>query len=186
VLIYTKPDTFKETSIAVQDLANIQAQGAVVSQTRRYPGITSDNLAARLAMRDLASVSTPLAKVRLKVNRKAWNLYPGDVFKLEWPALGIAGLVMRIAGVDGGSLTNGAISIDAVEDVFGLPSAVYTASQPTGWTDPVPAPSATTPRVWSKRRTGTWPAHSLHRSSPTSMPPTVSCRPWAAAPRQGR
>jgi len=146
VLIYTKPDTFKETSIAVQDLANIQAQGAVVSQTRRYPGITSDNLAARVAMRDLASVSTPLAKVRLKVNRKAWNLYPGDVFKLEWPALGIAGLVMRIAGVDGGSLTNGAISIDAVEDVFGLPSAVYTASQPTGWTDPVPAPSATTPR----------------------------------------
>ena len=146
VLIYTKPDTFKETSIAVQALANIQAQGAVVSQTRRYPGITSDNLAARVAMRDLASVSTPLAKVRLKVNRKAWNLYPGDVFKLEWPALGIAGLVMRIAGVDGGSLTNGAISIDAVEDVFGLPSAVYTASQPTGWTDPVPAPSATTPR----------------------------------------
>jgi hypothetical protein len=146
VLIYTKPDTFKETSIAVQDLANIQAQGAVVSQTRRYPGITSDNLAARVAMRDLASVSTPLAKVRLKVNRKAWNLYPGDVFMLEWPALGIAGLVMWIAGVDGGSLSNGAISIDAVEDVFGLPSAVYTASQPTGWTDPVPAPSATTPR----------------------------------------
>ena len=51
VLIYTKPDTFKETSTAVQDLANIQAQGAVVSQTRRYPGITSDNLAARVANR---------------------------------------------------------------------------------------------------------------------------------------
>ena len=83
VLIYTKPDTFKETSIAVQDLANIQAQGAVVSQTRHYPGITSDNLAARVAMRDLAVISTPLAKVRLKVNRAAWNLYAGDVFKLE-------------------------------------------------------------------------------------------------------
>lgn len=146
VLIYTKPDGFKETSIAVQDLANIQAQGAVVSQTRRYPGITSDHLAARVAMRDLAAVSTPLAKVRLKVNRKAWNLSPGDVFKLEWPALGIGGLVMRIAGVDGGTLTHGAISIDAVEDVFGLPSAVYTAPQATGWTDPVPAPTATSPR----------------------------------------
>ena len=53
---------------------------------------------------------------------------------------------MRIAGVDGGSLTNGAISIDAVEDVFRLPSAAYTASQLTGWTDPVPAPTATAPR----------------------------------------
>lgn len=146
VLVYTKPDTFKETSIAVQDLANIQAQGAVVSQTRRYPGITSDTLAARVAMRDLAAVSTPLAKVRLKVNRTAWNLVPGVVFKLEWPALGIEGLVMRIAAVDGGSLTDGAIGIDAVEDVFGLPAAVYTAPQPTGWVDPVPLPSATSPR----------------------------------------
>lgn len=146
VLVYTKPDTFKDTSITVQDLANIQAQGAVVSQTRRYPGITSDSLAARVALRDLAAVSTPLAKVRLKVNRKAWNLYPADVFKLVWPPLGIEGLVMRIAAIDGGTLTQGAISIDAVEDVFGLPAASYTAPQPPGWVDPVPAPSAANPR----------------------------------------
>ena len=103
-------------------------------------------MAARVAMRDLAAVSTPLAKVRLKVNRTAWNLVPGEVFKLEWPTLGIEGLVMRIAALVGGSLTDGAISIDAVEDVFGLPAAVYTAPQPTGWVDPVPLPSATSPR----------------------------------------
>lgn len=146
VLIYTKSDTYKETSITVQDLANIQAQGAVVSQTRRYPGITSDALAARVAMRDLAAVSTPLAKVRLKVNRRAWSLTPGDVFNLSWPTLGIDGLAMRIAAIDGGTLTQGTISIDAVEDVFGLPQASYTAPQPSGWVDPVPAPSATSPR----------------------------------------
>lgn len=146
VLIYTKPDTFKETSIAVQDLANIQAQGAVVSQTRRYPGITSDGLASRVAMRDLAIVSTPLAKVRLKVNRQAWNLHPGDLFKLVWPAFGISELILRIANVDGGTLTDGTISIEAVEDVFDLPAASYTALQPTGWIDPVPEPSVATPR----------------------------------------
>ena len=146
VVIYTKPDTFKDTSITVQDLANIQTQGAVVSQTRRYPGITSDDLAARVAMRDLATISTPLAKVRLQVNRQAWNLHPGDVFKLEWPALGIAGLVLRIATMDSGTLTDGTISIEAVEDVFGLPSTTYTVPQPTGWVDPVPEPIAATPR----------------------------------------
>lgn len=146
VLIYTKSDGYKETSITVQDLANIQAQGAVVSQTRRYPGITADALAARVAMRDLAAVSTPLAKVRLKVNRRAWSLTPGDVFNLSWPTLGIDGLAMRIAAIDGGTLTQGTISIDAVEDVFGLPQASYTAPQPSGWVDPVPAPSATSPR----------------------------------------
>jgi hypothetical protein len=146
VLVYTRADTFKETSITVQDLANIQAQGAVVSQTRRYPGITSDALAARVALRDLAAVSTPLAKVRLTVNRRAWSLTPGEVFKLVWPALGIEGLVMRIAAIEGGTLTRGAIRIDAVEDVFGLPAASYTAPQPPGWVDPVPTPSAANPR----------------------------------------
>ena len=53
---------------------------------------------------------------------------------------------MQIASVDSGSLANGAIRIEAVEDVVGQPSAFYTASQPTDWTDPVPAPSATIPR----------------------------------------
>ncbi len=146
VVVYTSRETFKDATVTVQDLANIQAQGAVVSQTRRYPGITSPSLAARVAMRDLASVSTPLAKVRLKVNRKAWSLGPGDVFKLVWPPLGIDGIVMRIAAVDGGTLTDGAISIDAVEDVFGLPAASYTAPPPTGWVDPTPEPSAASPR----------------------------------------
>lgn len=185
VLIYTKPETFKETSVAVQDLANIEAQGAVVSQTRRYPGITSDTLAARVAMRDLAAVSTPLAKVRLKVNRTAWNLFPGDVFKLEWPALGIKGLVMRIAAIDGGSLTDGAISIDAVEDVFGLPAAIYTAPQPTGWVDPVPLPSATTPRrlveapYWDVAR-------ALNASELAYLDPTdCFLQTWGARPAPG-
>lgn len=146
VVVYTDRETFKDATVTVQDLANIQAQGAVVSQTRRYPGITSPGLAARVAMRDLSSVSAPLAKVRLKVNRKAWSLAPGDVFRLEWPPLGIGGIVMRIAAVDGGTLTDGAISIDAVEDVFGLPQASYTAPPPTGWVDPTPAPSAASPR----------------------------------------
>lgn len=146
VLIYTKADTFKETSITVQELANIQAQGGVVSQTNRYPGITDETLAARVAMRDLAAVSTPLAKIRLKVNRTAWNLYPGDIFKLAWPPLGLDSLVFRIATIHGGTLTDGTISIEAVEDVFGLPVAAYTAPQQTGWVDPVPEPTVATPR----------------------------------------
>ncbi|WLQ13323.1 phage tail protein [Hahella aquimaris] len=147
VLIYTHPESFKETSVTVQDLANIQAQGAVVSQTRRYPGITSDVLASRVAMRDLTAVSTPLAKVRLKVNRNGWRLAPGDVFILTWPALGIESLVLRIAAIDGGTLTQGAIHIEAVEDVFGLPAASYTSAQPTGWSDPVPTPAVASHRL---------------------------------------
>lgn len=68
------------------------------------------------------------------------------MFTLNWPPLGIEGLVLRIAAVDSGTLTEGAIRFDAVEDVFGLPAASYTAPQPPGWVDPVPAPSPVTPR----------------------------------------
>lgn len=141
VVVYTRPDTWQETSVAVQDLANLQAQGAVVSQTRRYPGITSDSLAAQVALRDLAALSTPLAKARFKVNRRAWSLVPGDVFALAWPALGIERLIMRVAAIDSGTLQDGAITIEAVEDVFGLPAAAYVAPQPSGWGDPLPAPA---------------------------------------------
>ncbi len=145
VVVYTRPDTWAETSITVQDLANLQAQGSIVSQTRHYPGITSDALAARVAMRDLAAVSAQLAKVRFRVNRRAWNLMPGDLFRLSWPQYGIDNLVMRVASIDGGTLTDGAISVDAIEDVFGLPAASYSAQQPTGWTNPVPSPQPATP-----------------------------------------
>lgn len=147
IVTYTRHDNGKDTSVAVQDLANIQAQGGVVSQTRRYPGITDDALAARVAMRDLASLSVPLAKVQIKANRQAWNLLPGALFKLDWPALGIAGLVLRVAGIDTGTLLDGAITIDAVEDVFGLPAASYTAPQPTGWANPVQPPAPSSPRL---------------------------------------
>ena len=147
IVTYTRHDNGKDTSVAVQDLANIQAQGGVVSQTRRYPGISDDALAARVAMRDLASLSVPLAKVQIKTNRQAWNLLPGGLFRLDWPVLGIAGLVLRVAGIDTGTLADGTIVIDAVEDVFGLPSASYTAPQPSGWANPVQAPAAATPRL---------------------------------------
>ncbi|WP_288094358.1 phage tail protein, partial [Thiomonas sp.] len=147
VVTYTRHDNGKDTSVAVQDLANIQAQGGVVSQTRRYPGITDDALAARVAMRDLATLSVPLARVQIKTNRQAWNLLPGALFRLDWPALGITGLALRVAGIDTGTLLDGAITIDAVEDVFGLPAASYTAPQPTGWANPVQPPAPASPRL---------------------------------------
>ncbi|MDE1998018.1 MAG: phage tail protein [Burkholderiales bacterium] len=147
VLTYTRHDNGEPATIAVQDIANIAAQGGVISRSVNYPGITDAALAARVAQRDLAALSVPLAKVQLHVNRTAWSLMPGDVFQLNWPALGITGLVLRVAGIDTGTLADGTITIDAVEDVFGLGAASYVAPPPSGWVDPVQAPAAATPRL---------------------------------------
>lgn len=140
--VYTDPDTNKEVPVTVQDLANIRAQGAVINATKKYPGLRSFALAARVATRDLLARSTPLAKVRFRANRKLYALRPGAVFKLDWPALGLDEVVFRVLAVNRGTLADNTIEIQAAEDVFGLPTASYVAQQPPGWTNPLSAPAA--------------------------------------------
>ena len=143
-VVYRDVVTNKDASVTVQDLANIQAQGAVVSQTRQYPGLPTAELALRIAQRDLNAASTPLAKGRIAVNRDAWNKKPGDVIKLSWPKLGLSGVICRVLAIKKGTLTNGEIIIDIAEDVFGLPDSSYVAQEPGGWVEPDTSPQAIT------------------------------------------
>ncbi|KAA2285422.1 phage tail protein [Arenimonas fontis] len=139
---YTDVSTGKTGSVTVQQLANIQAQGAVVPQSRSYPGLPTIDLAVRTALRDLRASASALARVRLSVNREGYGLQPGDVIKFVWPELGVAQMALRIGKVDYGSLTSGRIRIEAVEDVFGLPATGYISAQPIGWTEPDLTPQA--------------------------------------------
>jgi len=140
-VVYTAPCTGKETPVTVQDQANILTQGGVVAETRQYPGITRPDLAQRVALRDLQSVSTPLARIKLTATRAAWEVFPGGLLRLTWPDYDIADVVYRVLQVNRGTLQNGEIVIDAVEDVFGLPDNTYLAVQPTAWADPSSAPA---------------------------------------------
>jgi hypothetical protein len=126
----------REAAITVHNLAAIQAQGGVVAATRAFPGLPTAALAARIAERELRVLSTPLAKLSLRVNRDAWALLPGDVIRLTWPPLGITDMPLRILSVDWGSLRDGAITLEAAEDVFGLPATSYAAQQPGLWSAP--------------------------------------------------
>jgi hypothetical protein len=135
-LVYRDRDDNKDKTITVQDIANIQFQGGVVSQTIQMPGIPNAALAQKVAFRELQAISSPLARVTLIVNRKAWNKAIGDVFKFSWAKLGIAAQVFRVMQIDTGLLTDGKIKIIAVEDVFGMPTATYVGTQSSGWVDP--------------------------------------------------
>lgn len=141
-VVYTSTCTGKDESATVQDLANIVVQGGVVAQVRNYPGIRKASLAQRVALRDLQAGSTPLASIKLTATRAAWQVFPGDVFRLTWPEYGIDDVVYRALNVNRGTLTDGKIIIDAVEDVFGLPDNTYLVEQPGGWVDPSNAPAA--------------------------------------------
>lgn len=143
---YIDATTGRSSSIYVQNLSNIQAQGSVVSQTRQYPGIPNANLAARIGMRDLKATTSGLARITFVANRSAYHLVPGDVIRFAWQPAGIASMSLRITRIDYGPLTSGLIRIEALEDVFGLPSAVYADPPPIAWTPPnyTPQPAGST------------------------------------------
>lgn len=134
-LKYTRKSDGEVDSLTIQDLASIQNQGRIIAQEVDLPGIREPDLAARVAQRELQSRSRGLAKITLTATRAAYGLYEGDVFKLNWPELGITGLVCRVATLDIGDLESATIRIEATEDVFGLPSFSYVVSPPIGWTD---------------------------------------------------
>ena len=139
-VVYT--NNYRETPITVHNLANIQQQGAVISKTVHYPGITQPAIAARVAARDLRALSTPVAKIRLSTNRRAWDILPGDCIRLTWPKLGLDGVVFRVLKVSLGDLKSGKIMVDAAEDIYGLPTASYVEQEDVGWVDPGADPVA--------------------------------------------
>jgi len=142
IIVYRKKGDTKDTSTTYQDIASVQSQGGIISQKLEYPGIDSDDIAGKVGIRELKQRSTPISQVVFTSNRDGWSLNPGDAFIYKRVELGILSLVMRAIKIDYGDLLNGKITIDAVEDVFGLPDASYVTPQPPEWTDPIQQPTA--------------------------------------------
>ncbi len=142
VVKYRQQGAITDDSVTVQDLAAVQAQEGIISQSFNYPGIDNATNANRVAMRDLRQRSTPLARVKMIVNRKAWNRTIGDVIKFSWAEHGVSGMVLRVLGINFGQLGKGQISLDCIEDVFGLPNTTYMGNQGSGWVDPIQPPAA--------------------------------------------
>lgn len=139
--------TGKRASITVQDIALIQSAGAVINSSIDYQGFTNGALMAKIATRDLRSLSSSASRCNIEANRTAANLNVGDAFTLNWPDFGISNYVMRVASITFGAHTGGNIQIAAVQDVFALNDATYAAPAPSEWTDPISAPLAVAYRV---------------------------------------
>ena len=144
VVKYRPRNSHKDAAVSFQNLATVESQRSVVSQTVSYPGIDKHSNAARVAARELRQASSKISKVKLKTNREAWNLNPGDVFVFSWDVLGIASIVMRVTKIDYGKLDSPTIVVDAVEDVFALDQASYVEPEDTSWVDPLQPPVALT------------------------------------------
>jgi hypothetical protein len=133
---------YNTRSVQAQDPANISVTGELRTQTIEFNAISNSATASLIASRVLKTLTYPLSKLTIKLNRKAWNWRVAGVFKMTWLPLGISDQVFRVTQIRYGQLTDGTIEVDAVEDIFGLNFAAFDAPPDSGWTNPIGAPQA--------------------------------------------
>jgi hypothetical protein len=138
----SRSNNFNTRVVRAYDAANVAVTGEVRPQTIDFNGIGSEAAAALTATRVLKTLSYPLSKIKIVTNRSAWAFRPGGLFRFTWVPLGIVNQVFRITRIGYGELTEGKISIDAVEDIFGINSVAFVAPPSSGWINPVGSPLA--------------------------------------------
>lgn len=136
-------------SRTVTDIASVQRLGETISTTVQYPGITREALAARVAMRDLRSLSSNLITGRIVCRRLPEDFNVGSVFKAYSPRHGLNGEAMRVVSLSIGDGRRNRITIHFAQDVFSLGDAVLVAGGDSE-TEPLSAPPAVPPvrLVW--------------------------------------
>ncbi|MBB3103808.1 phage tail protein [Azomonas macrocytogenes] len=136
-----------------RNLAAIQSDGQVISTTLDYPGIPTIDLAGRVAVRELRARSAGLKRFKLRLDRRGYQLQPGQPLRIRSLKRGIETLVVRAGRIEDGTLTDGAITVTVVQDVFGLATSSMASVQPSGWVPPDRTPTAIALRKLTER---TW------------------------------
>ncbi|HMM22692.1 MAG TPA: phage tail protein [Selenomonadales bacterium] len=141
--VYTDRAAQYDTStVTANDPANIEINdGNMNSADCDFRYFTSSGNALWAAQRELRQRAFPLAAATLICNRKASFLRNGDVIKLNWPPYGIKDLILRVTDVDLGDFVTGEVTVECVEDVFGLGKAKYGSSDSTEWVRPINYPT---------------------------------------------
>jgi hypothetical protein len=129
------PTTKEDIMVRVHNLAAIQSQGEIISNTVEFRGLPTRNLCARVALREL-KVQLPLRKMTVLLDRRGWRIAPGMPFRVSDPAKGISNMILRAGEVRDGTLEDSRISVKAVQDVFGMPQTEFIAPPSNIWTPP--------------------------------------------------
>jgi hypothetical protein len=143
IVSYLSRDSdFNVRTVEAYDAANINVSQELRPETVDYKYISNLTTASLVAMRTLAVMAAPLAKLKIIVNRKAWDFRMGNVFLVNWAPLGIVGMVFRVTHIAYGQVADGKITIDAVEDIFGITDVAFVSPPESGWVNPSGSPEA--------------------------------------------
>jgi hypothetical protein len=141
IVEYTDPVSNEVRTVNAQNLASLQATRGVFNSIKKtYSGLPTAELARRVAQRELRLSAMALRQFTITFDRRAWRIPPAGVFRIQDTVRGIGDIVVRAGKIEDGTLTNGTITITAVQDVFGLPSASFIGQQPPNPVKPDNAP----------------------------------------------
>ena len=105
------------------------AEFGTIHQTYEFPEIPTDALANRIAARELLARCTPTRVFNLVTMKKTASWRRNTYFRLQLPKRGITDMVCLLAEVDAESLKSGAVKIKATQDIYSLPTAVFTETE---------------------------------------------------------
>lgn len=129
--------TNTDSQVREHNLALIQTQGALASDTRDYPGLPTAGLALLVAKRDLKSASTNVRRFSLTMDRRAWRAQPADVLKIRDPqSRGIETVIVRVGTVEESGQADGKIKVVCVQDMFGVDLNTFGQVQPPQHVEP--------------------------------------------------
>lgn len=107
------------------DLNNFDIQGVAVPAPITMSGCPTEEIALKLAREAVRALATPLLRLSGRLNRKAYHYVPGTRFFYDDPNEDISNVVMIVNRVQYGTVIDGAITIEAIEDVFAFGTASY-------------------------------------------------------------
>ena len=145
IVVGFSPQNKEDIQVRVQNLAAIQSQGEIISNTITYKGLATRSLCARVALREL-KVQLPLRKMNVILDRRGWRIAPGMPFRISHPGKGISNLVLRAGECRDGTLTDGKITVKSVQDIFGMPDTAFVEPPKSEWIPPsftaIPSPES--------------------------------------------
>ena len=145
IVEWNDPIQDKSRQVRVHNLASLQSMGGGKNSTKtEYAGVPVAGLAARLAQRDLKVGATSLKRFKVVLDRRAWRMKPGDVFRISAPDKDVYNVVLRAGKVNSGTNLDGKITVEAVLDVFGLPASSFVAQPGVEWSPPSRVPQPVT------------------------------------------
>lgn len=141
---YTNAITGDTEQVRTVNSAVAARDGGRSSETIEYPGAPTAEIAARLAVRDLRIRTAGLKRFSVVLDRRGSAINPADPFVISDPRRGLEQIVVRASKIEDGTMTDGRITITALQDVFGLPTSTFVGIPAAGWSRPDRTPQAIT------------------------------------------